>query len=1090
MTYNKKIWKTGDYVTQEDINNIENGIYEAHKDIANMNEDIADINNDLGTAILNTTDKTLKGAINELFQFVSNGKELIASAITDKGVITSNNDTFQQMANNIRSIKDIIQISINPIPNIKVNGGEIFAINYSTNIEAVKHEFSWDGGNTYYDKTNEVTSIGNNHKFLHDNAASIGDYHMRIRCTDKVGNTATSNIFTVTITEPITYAMALKTNEPSTFNDVDNDGLGEFQGWGTSLCWWANRLGYNKNLINQAVDKFYSENGLNLNIGRYNIGGGDYVREAFNTPYYIDSTNKKQVYDLTTSGLKPDYYGSNMEIKSINDFIDATYQINDEDFNITEGNKIGEFKSITYISKLDNELEFASTLKFNDINVTNSGRYKVKLLIMLNGTNDRDICIRVNKTLRYAVSTDTINNNIIATSNDSKIYLVTFDGVYLTQGINSIEIGGNSTYCLDFIKMVIVRHHNDNQYKQSSSSIINKKNYIYDFFSYHYPTYGGTNQNVQTISMNTTYKTNDLAFNIESGQAIEEIQTLGYIPKLDTTDVTGSNVTYNVYIEETNNYTIQFLLYLVGTNERDLAIKVNGGTYTIDTNTINENIIAEDTVGKLYIARFHEINLAKGNNTIIIGGNTGWGLDLVKMIIMKTSTYLSLSSNNELIHDSHIRRSDSAIPGYCTDVTKIDTNIHSIDWYNEHYTRVDEECGYAWNYDWDADRHQMNMVKAIAKAKGSEFIAEAFSNSPPYFMTNSKCSSGATDSSQNNLRDNAYNAFAKYLADVIAHFNLEDVGVTFTSANGMNEPYTNYWGANSNKQEGCHFDQGYSQSRVIKALNWNLQDKGVTNCIISGTDETSIDVAISSYNALDQYAKETISRIDTHTYGGNDRYGLRQLAENEGKNLWMSEVDGDFTAGDNAGHMASALGFAQHLLLDLNWLKPSAWILWNIVDMHCDTGNVHDGNNFGWLNQDGGYWGLTGCNHDDEYIWCLKKYYAFGQFTRYIRPGHTIIPMSDDNAIASYDSQNHKLVIVVINTWATDRKCKFTLTNMNMDNADSVQAIRTRGSLTDGENWTDVSSLCEININKDNKTFSSILKANSITTYIINDVLY
>ena len=104
MSYNKKNWKTGDYVTQKDINNIENGIYEAHKDIANMNEDIADINNDLGTAILNTTDKTLKGAINELFQFVSNGKELIARAITDKGVITSKTDTFQQMANNIRSI--------------------------------------------------------------------------------------------------------------------------------------------------------------------------------------------------------------------------------------------------------------------------------------------------------------------------------------------------------------------------------------------------------------------------------------------------------------------------------------------------------------------------------------------------------------------------------------------------------------------------------------------------------------------------------------------------------------------------------------------------------------------------------------------------------------------------------------------------------------------------------------------------------------------------------------------------------------------------------------------------------------------------
>ena len=982
-------------------------------------------------------------------------------------------------------------LTISNIANITQTAKTEFYIEYSTNKAVIKHEVSWDGGSTFYDKTEDVTSSGTSYKFKHDNSGSVGTYKMAIRVTTSSGETKTSNVFTVTLTEAITYEMSLKTDDLSTFNDTNNDGLGEFQGWGTSLCWWANRLGYNKNLISQAVDKFYSGNGLNLNIGRYNIGGGDCVRDSFHTPYYIDSTNKKQVYDLTTSGLKPEYHGSNMKVKSINDFANVTYQTTDEDFNITKGNKIGEFKTITYVSQLDNETEIASVLKFNNINVTNSGRYKIKLLFVLSSTNTRDVSIRVNKILRYTVSADTINNNIIATSNDLKIYLVTIDGVYLSQGINSIEVGGNSSYCLDFIKMVITRHHNDNQYKSSSNCIINKNSYVYDLFGYHYPTYGGTNQENQIINMDTTYKTDDLVFNIESGKKVEELQSLGYIPKLDTTDTAGSNVTYNVYIEEASNYTIQFLLYLSGENDRGIAIKVNGTAYTIDSSTINENVVAENTTGKLYIARFYEINLVKGNNTIIVGGNTGWCLDLVKMIIMKTSAYLSLPSNNDLIHDSHIKRSDSAIPGYCTDVTKIDTSAHNIDWYNKYYERVDEECGYAWNYDWDADIHQMNMIKAIAKAKGSEFIAEAFSNSPPYFMTNSSCSSGATDSSQNNLKENSYNAFAKYMADVIAHINKDNsYGFEFTSATGMNEPYTNYWGANSNKQEGCHIDQGYAQSRVIKALNWNIKDKGVNNCIVSGTDETSIDIAIDSYNALDNDAKETISRIDTHTYSGSKRYELRGLAEKENKNLWMSEVDGDFTAGDNAGHMSSALGLAKHILLDLNWLKPSAWILWDIVDMHCDTGNSHDGNDFGWLNQDGGYWGLTGCNHDDEYIWLLKKYYAFGQFTRYIQPGHTIIPMSDDNAVASYDSVNHKLVIVVINTWATDRKCKFTLTNINTDNINNIQAIRTSGSLTDGENWTDVTSLCEININKENKTFSSILKANSITTFIANNISY
>lgn len=34
----------------------------------------------------------------------------------------------------------------------------------------------------------------------------------------------------------------------------------------------------------------------------------------------------------------------------------------------------------------------------------------------------------------------------------------------------------------------------------------------------------------------------------------------------------------------------------------------------------------------------------------------------------------------------------------------------------------------------------------------------------------------------------------------------------------MNEPDTTYWGANSNKQEGCHFDPGDSQSGIVTAF--------------------------------------------------------------------------------------------------------------------------------------------------------------------------------------------------------------------------------------------------------------------------------
>ena len=54
-------------------------------------------------------------------------------------------------------------------------------------------------------------------------------------------------------TVAVDSTVRLKPSEASTFNDTNSDGLGEFQGWGTSLCWWANRIGYSEKLTNEAL---------------------------------------------------------------------------------------------------------------------------------------------------------------------------------------------------------------------------------------------------------------------------------------------------------------------------------------------------------------------------------------------------------------------------------------------------------------------------------------------------------------------------------------------------------------------------------------------------------------------------------------------------------------------------------------------------------------------------------------------------------------------------------------------------------------------------------------------------------------------
>lgn len=79
------------------------------------------------------TSNQVQGAIDQLFTSVSNGKSQIASAITDKGVSTSTNATFQQMAANIGLIQNAQSFEGNGIINYRISDlrDSPFIITYS-----------------------------------------------------------------------------------------------------------------------------------------------------------------------------------------------------------------------------------------------------------------------------------------------------------------------------------------------------------------------------------------------------------------------------------------------------------------------------------------------------------------------------------------------------------------------------------------------------------------------------------------------------------------------------------------------------------------------------------------------------------------------------------------------------------------------------------------------------------------------------------------------------------------------------------------------------------------------------------------------
>lgn len=445
-------------------------------------------------------------------------------------------------------------------------------------------------------------------------------------------------------------------------------------------------------------------------------------------------------------------------------------------------------------------------------------------------------------------------------------------------------------------------------------------------------------------------------------------------------------------------------------------------------------------------------NLTNKAADLFFNLETGLGLNIMRY---------NIGGGDDPTHN-HITRTDSDVPGWMT-------------W-------SQQANSYLYNY--NADKNQLKVLQAAAKSAEQDAYIEVFSNSPPYFMTNSGCSTGNIKAEENNLRDDSYTAFAEYLAHVTNYINT-NMRLKVKSISPMNEPNTNYWPAYNYKQEGCHFDAGEPQSRLLIETSKALNKYDLNDIILTASDETNPGKQIEEIKALSPEARSAIRRISAHTYGINGIRELGELASKENINLWMSEVDGNGTAGKNAGEMGAALWLAEKIINDISAMEPSAWVLWQVIDTHVSKNGYKGRSDKGPLQLSGGYWGTAWADHDTEEIHLSQKYYAFGQFSRHIRPMATIIKCDTDRksgckAIAAWNIYTGELTIVCTNTTEEERILNFDLSDLKIKRGSSQQ-IRTSGSITDGEHWSKT---------KGPKIIKSNLRAsllpNSITTYVVS----
>ncbi|SDE32360.1 RICIN domain-containing protein [Glycomyces harbinensis] len=351
------------------------------------------------------------------------------------------------------------------------------------------------------------------------------------------------------------------------------------------------------------------------------------------------------------------------------------------------------------------------------------------------------------------------------------------------------------------------------------------------------------------------------------------------------------------------------------------------------------------------------------------------------------------------IDNGYLRGGASAVPGYWA--APEGTTQEDKDWW-------DPENPDHWN--WDADANQRWWIDQV---KDDVTHWEAFSNSPPYFQTVSGYVSGGFDASEDQIRTDSVDEFATYLTEVMEHVEAEH-GIEFDTVDPLNEPNTDYWGTQlgadgvqptGGRQEGAHAGPELQQL-VVNALAERLS-ASETEAVIAAMDETNPGTFTANWNAYTEESRANVDQMNVHTYGTGGRTGVRDLAKGSDKPLWMSEVGGAWTDGQDYTSMENGLGIATRITDDLRELEPSAWVLWQPVE------DRNEGHSWGEIQLP------FDCTAEDTLETCPimtnTKYDTIRNFTHYIEPGDHVIGTDSASATAAIEASGGGANVVYTN---------------------------------------------------------------------------
>jgi hypothetical protein len=254
---------------------------------------------------------------------------------------------------------------------------------------------------------------------------------------------------------------------------------------------------------------------------------------------------------------------------------------------------------------------------------------------------------------------------------------------------------------------------------------------------------------------------------------------------------------------------------------------------------------------------------------------------------------------------------------------------------------------------------------------------------------------------------------------------------------------------------------------------------------------------LTDWNGWSADAKSAVSRLNVHTYGTSDRTAVRDIAKTAGKDLWMSEVEGDWSgSGFDPANISNGLGMASHIIDDLRELEPSAWVFWQPVE---DLYNMQKVENLNWgsvyvdfdcdANGNSKRRLADGSADPSCHVLTNAKYNAVRNFTHYIRPGDRLIPSGDDQTTAAIAASGDAATLVHVNSDAAAQTVTIDLSRFGAiaPGAIVTPVTTTQSPASDVEANALVKG-APIAVDAATKSATVTVPAKSITTLIVSGI--